>query len=97
MDLDQLLAEREIYRQLVRFARAMDERDWSAIEALTTPDIEADVGLGLETGRDIRTLGLYRDAWQKVDGRWLICRRIKQNRDTIGSMDVFRPEKTPPA
>ena len=28
MDLDTLLAERAIERQLIRFARGMDERDW---------------------------------------------------------------------
>ena len=30
MELETLLAERAIYRQLVRFAQAMDERDWEA-------------------------------------------------------------------
>lgn len=32
MDLDKLLDEREIYRNLVHFARAMDERNWKTIE-----------------------------------------------------------------
>ncbi len=143
MELDELLAEREIYRQLVRFARAMDACDWKAFGTLCTEDIESDFGLGAQTGRDVmvehmrryldvcgptqhmlgnvlidvtgdlahseayvadmhlgagekndltfRTLGIYNDDWKKVDGRWLMCRRIKDNRATIGSMDVFTP------
>ena len=141
MDLEQLLAEREIYRKLVMFSCAMDERDWDAIERLTTDDVEADVGLGMQEGREslietfrrfldqcgttqhmlgnvlievdgetaasqayvadlhvgmgskkdltFRTLGVYHDEWVKTDGVWLMSRRIKRNRETIGSMDVF--------
>ncbi len=50
-DLTTLLAERDIYRQLVRFARAMDERDWSAMDNITSADIQADVGAGKLDGR----------------------------------------------
>jgi hypothetical protein len=50
--LEVLLAEREIYRQLVRFARAMDARDWTALENITCPDIKADVGAGQLLGRE---------------------------------------------
>jgi len=32
MSIELLLVEREIHRALVRFARAMDERDWSALD-----------------------------------------------------------------
>lgn len=46
MTLEQLLAEREIYRAVVRFARAMDERDWDALRGLTTTDVTADMGTG---------------------------------------------------
>ncbi|WP_075835844.1 MULTISPECIES: nuclear transport factor 2 family protein [unclassified Rhodococcus (in: high G+C Gram-positive bacteria)] len=38
--------EREIYRGIVRFARAMDERNWTEIEAITTKDATADLGTG---------------------------------------------------
>lgn len=51
MTLHDLLAEREIYRALVRFARAMDDREWSALDAITTEDITADLGAGKLRGR----------------------------------------------
>lgn len=141
MELDDLLAEREIYRKLVRFALAMDERQWSLLEEITTEDIEADVGVGPLRGRDalvsvmrqfldqcgttqhllgnvlidingdnatsqayvsdmhlgsegkesttFRTLGCYHDEWIKLDGQWRMCRRIKENRATVGSLEVF--------
>lgn len=141
MDIEQLLAERDIYRKLVKFACAMDERDWHAIEQMTLENIEADVGLGMQRGRVVlietfrrfldvcgatqhmlgnvlidvdgdtassqayvadlhvgkgskrdqtfRTLGFYNDDWVKVDGVWLMSRRVKSNRETIGSMEVF--------
>ena len=44
--LEQLLAEREIYRKLVGFARAMDERDWGALESIARADMTADIGVG---------------------------------------------------
>lgn len=141
MDVEQLLAEREIYRNLVKLSCAMDERDWASIEQITIEDIESDVGLGVQRGRGLliatlrqfldvcgktqhmlgnvlidvdgntatsqayvadlhvgkgakrdltfRTLGVYNDDWVKVDDAWLLSRRIKRNRETIGSMDVF--------
>ncbi|MEH6549634.1 MAG: nuclear transport factor 2 family protein [Pseudomonadales bacterium] len=141
LDIEQLIAEREIYRQLVKFAGAMDAKDWPAFEQLTLTDIEADVGLGLKKGREplvetmrqfldncgvtqhllgnvlievdgdtadsqsyvadmhlglgnkselsFRTLGIYYDQWQRVDGCWLMSSRKKDNRATMGSMDVF--------
>lgn len=51
MTFETLLDERAIYRQLVRFARAMDERDWDALDELTTEDVTADLGAGTLTGR----------------------------------------------
>lgn len=51
MTLETLLAERAIYRQLVRFARAMDARDWEALNDITTEDITADLGAGDLAGR----------------------------------------------
>lgn len=46
-----LLAEREITRQLIRFARAMDARDWVALDTITVEDIRADLGAGELLGR----------------------------------------------
>ena len=141
MDIETLIAEREIYRQLVRFARAMDERNWDALAVIATDDIRAEFGTGELIGaeavvglirsyldncgptqhllgnvlievdgdtacsesyvsdmhlardqrRDIqfRTLGNYSDTWVKRDGRWLLSRRVKDNRTIVGTMDVF--------
>jgi len=141
MDIADLLAEREIYRNLVQFARAMDDRNWALLDDVTTADIDADLGTGKLSGRaamvavmrhfldqcgttqhmlgnvlidvngdtarsqayvadmhlggegaeDItfRTLGRYLDKWCKVDGRWLMCERVKENRATVGSLAVF--------
>jgi SnoaL-like domain len=141
MDITDLLAEREIYRNLVHFAQAMDDRNWAQLDEFTTTDIAADLGTGKLSGRadmvavmrqfldqcgttqhmlgnvlidvngdtarsqayvadmhlggegaeDItfRTLGRYLDKWCKVDGRWLMCERIKENRATVGSLAVF--------
>lgn len=47
MTLDNLIAEREIYRALSRFARAMDARDWAALDAIVLEDATADIGTGL--------------------------------------------------
>lgn len=52
IDLDTLLAERAIARALHRFARAMDERDWSALERVLRADATADLGTGPLRGRD---------------------------------------------
>jgi len=51
MTLEILLAERAIYRQLVRFARAMDARAWQALDQITTDDVSADLGAGKLQGR----------------------------------------------
>ena len=50
MNLDILLAEREIERQLISFARAMDNRDWTKIDAICVDDICADFGTGEVVG-----------------------------------------------
>ena len=52
MDLETLIAEREIAAQLVRFARAMDARDWPACLGILTPDATAEFGTGLLEGAD---------------------------------------------
>ena len=51
MDMDDLLAERDIARALTRIARAMDERDWAALDELVWPDATADLGMGPIAGR----------------------------------------------
>lgn len=50
MTIEDLLAERAIYRALVSFARAMDERDWDSLQRLTTQDVTADLGTGSLAG-----------------------------------------------
>lgn len=139
--LDVLLAERSIYRNLVAFARAMDERDWGAFAEFTAEEMTASLGRGEIVGRDnivafiqsfldgcgptqhllgnvlididgdsarssayvadlhlgrgekkgvsFRTLGCYHDQWQRSESGWLMTRRIKDNRATLGSMEVF--------
>ncbi len=143
MTLDDLLAEREICRKLAQFARAMDERNWRALDELTADDITADLGIGEIAGRDavvefmrtfldecgttqhllgsilvdvdshtatsrayvsdlhvgtgenegltFRTLGDYHDDWKRIDGDWLIVRRVKKNRAALGSIEVLGP------
>lgn len=51
MDLETLIAEREITRAIHRFARAMDERDWGALDTVMTEDATADLGMGALRGR----------------------------------------------
>lgn len=46
MNLETLLAEREIGRALYAFARAMDQRDWDAIGTIMIDDATADMGTG---------------------------------------------------
>ncbi len=52
MEIDTLLAERDIYRNLSLFARAMDLRDWAALTAIMSEDIVADLGTGPLHGPD---------------------------------------------
>jgi hypothetical protein len=35
---ESMIAERDIARQLVRFARAMDERDWATLRSIMLDD-----------------------------------------------------------
>ena len=46
-----LLAERDIARALAGFARAMDARDWGALDALVAESASADFGTGEVSGR----------------------------------------------
>lgn len=51
MDLETLIAERDIGRAIHRFARAMDERDWAALDTVLLEDATADLGMGTIRGR----------------------------------------------
>ena len=46
MNLEILLAEREIARAVTRFARAMDARDWPELHRIMLPDATAELGTG---------------------------------------------------
>lgn len=46
-----LLDERAITRQLVRFARAMDDRDWNTMAAILADDVRGEFGTGRLEGR----------------------------------------------
>lgn len=50
--IEDLIAERSIYRNLVAFAHAMDERDWDAFADITSADFTAELGQGVLEGRD---------------------------------------------
>lgn len=53
MNMETLLAERDIHRALCRFARAMDERDWNALSSVLAEDATGDYGGGVKCqGRD---------------------------------------------
>ncbi len=50
-ELQTLLDERAIYRALVAVARAMDARDWAALDSLMHENLSADMGTGAIQGR----------------------------------------------
>lgn len=50
MNLETILAEREIARSLIRFARAMDDRDWPILHQIMLPDATAELGTGMLHG-----------------------------------------------
>lgn len=141
MNIKTLVDERDIYRQLIHFARAMDNRDWQAIRNITSENLISDFGMGIIEGNEktiefirsfldncgttqhilgniiididgdvatsqsyvsdmhlssdehsekqFRTLGNYSDTWSKLNGVWIMIERIKDNRATIGSFEVF--------
>jgi hypothetical protein len=49
--LQELLAERDIARQLASLARAMDSRDWAALDGIVAAEASADFGTGAVAGR----------------------------------------------
>jgi hypothetical protein len=58
-DVDELRAERDIERQLVRFARAMDDRRWDVLAEILFEDATGDYGAGTVSGGDA-IIGLIR-------------------------------------
>ncbi|OYD66876.1 nuclear transport factor 2 family protein [Rhodococcus sp. OK302] len=50
VDINTLLAEREITRSISQFARAMDARDWDELHRIMTPDATAELGTGTLSG-----------------------------------------------
>lgn len=46
MELDTLVAERDIARQIIRFGRAMDDRDWETLASLMFDDVTGEFGAG---------------------------------------------------
>lgn len=50
-ELQRLVDERAIEQCLIRFARAMDYRDWAAFDDLVCEDATAEMGTGLLHGR----------------------------------------------
>lgn len=61
--LADLLAERAIARQLILFARAMDARDWAALDAIVAEEATGDYGEGPLAGRAaiVATMRKYLD------------------------------------
>lgn len=51
-DTAALRAERDVQRQIVRFARGMDARDWGALREILFDDATAELGTGLLSGSD---------------------------------------------
>lgn len=51
MDLETLIAEREIAHAIYGFARAMDERNWVALDGVLVEEATADLGGGPIHGR----------------------------------------------
>lgn len=146
MTPEELYGYHEIQRELVAFARGMDERDWDALADILVEDAVVDVGEGvlhgraafiatlrryldacgptqhllgnlivdvdreearsrcyvsdMHLGREDRahltfaTLGDYHDRWRKIDGRWRMIERVKQNHGHVGSLEVFRSSST---
>ena len=139
-DKSTLQDERAIERELIRFARAMDYRDWEQLSQILTEDAVGELGTGRLEGsaaiialirgfldncgvtqhllgnvevdvdgdhatsrayvQDLHlsrsnpeltfhTLGDYHDKWERRDGRWRLVERVKDNRGTVGSLDVF--------
>jgi SnoaL-like domain len=51
-ELEAMLARYAIEKELIKFARGMDSRDWAGLKAILTEDATADYGQGLLQGPD---------------------------------------------
>lgn len=62
-DVAALVAERAVVRQLVRFSRAMDARDWATLREILADDATADTGRGPVEGSDavVERISYYLD------------------------------------
>lgn len=49
-ELEAMLARYAIERELIKFARGMDSRDWAGLKAILTEDATADYGQGILQG-----------------------------------------------
>ncbi|WP_432262045.1 nuclear transport factor 2 family protein [Cupriavidus sp. TMH.W2] len=56
MNLEILLAVREIQAAHSRYARALDERNWGQLDTIFAPDVQADYGGG---GLTVRPRGTH--------------------------------------
>ena len=111
MDLDTLIAEREIAHAIYRFARAMDERDWGALGGVLLEEANADLGMGVVSGRAaivtfIRsflddcgpTQHLIGNLIVEVDGardQPLLRERHAQGHRRQGASDIFHARRVP--
>lgn len=61
--IEELLISREIEQQIIRFARAMDAREWHILHEILADDAVADYGTGRLEGRDaiVDLIRLYLD------------------------------------
>ncbi len=48
------------------------------------------LGIGAREHMTFRTLGDYHDHWRRQDGEWRLIRRDKDNRGSVGSIEIFR-------
>ena len=64
MSIEAMQAHYEIGRELTRFARAMDDRDWPTLKAILTDDATAEFGTGPIRGSDaiVALIRSYLDA-----------------------------------
>ena len=52
LELEAMFTRYEIERELIKFARGMDARDWPGLKAILTEDAIADYGQGLVQGAE---------------------------------------------
>ena len=65
----------------------VDVNNDSAVSRAYVADMH--LGKGEKNQLTFRTLGVYHDEWVQIGDNWLLSRRVKDNRETIGTLDVF--------